>query len=963
MGFLAQLRQQQSDSSTGLKLCYLLRIEQPAQRASLSLALAELRQGRPVAPVKPYLIQSQQLQRPPPFLEALDIALLQSLLEASPDWLADNNGELPKDNCHEFLHSLIDSRRCFVETSGKSWLPLELGTEQTAELYWAIDDSGEQRLRWCSQTSKLFCVSNAPFIYEFNSQACRLSAGISTLSQTAIETVQSISQPLAAASVAEFQQQHQHRWHELGLPLPKELPYRDIDASISPVLHCFSLPTTADGERHFLRLEFRYCSEQYCVTYAVDKPFSDLHYWDGTALIRLQPQQQQQEFFRQSLMFQLNQTIAKEDTFQSPFSDQKFWMNLLTKQRSQLEADGFQFFIEPGFRHHYVTAQDWRVRLDHADGDDAHQLSLQFSADGITINLQALLAQLQGFNHTNDLSGETCIELADGRLLLLPAERISDILTELGDWRSSRSGGFRIPNSQLYRLQQLRQQLPEDTQWQGEVEALEWTISLHQTPVMIDKLINGVKAQLRPYQWLGVCWLQHLKQHRVNGLLADDMGLGKTLQTLAHLSLEHQQGLLKEPALIIAPTSLLHNWANEIEAFVPHLRQLVVHGAQRHQHWSRLHDYDIIITSYALVVNDLDHWQQQSLSWVILDEAQVIKNPGTRVSQAVREIESDYRLCLSGTPVENHLGELWSILDFLMPNCLGSRSRFKSDYQKPIEQDGDHYRLQALLTRIAPFMLRRQKDQVAQDLPAKTEIYQSIYMEADQQALYQKIKSEQWREIQQQIAEQENTGQQKFLLLTALLKLRQACCDPKLLDEHSVSSAKRVHCIEMISELVEEGRAVLVFSQFTGMLDLLAADLQRQQIDYLMLTGKTRNREQLVKAFQTGEAPVFLISLKAGGVGLNLTRADTVIHFDPWWNSAAEQQASDRAHRIGQDKPVFVYKLIVADSIEEKIAQLQQRKAILSQHVNHQAQTSGREFALKLEDLLSLWQEESLEKC
>jgi SNF2 family DNA or RNA helicase len=298
-----------------------------------------------------------------------------------------------------------------------------------------------------------------------------------------------------------------------------------------------------------------------------------------------------------------------------------------------------------------------------------------------------------------------------------------------------------------------------------------------------------------------------------------------------------------------------------------------------------------------------------------------------------------------------------------MPGCLGSRKQFKNNYQKPIEQDGDSDQLQQLLARIAPFMLRRQKNQVARDLPAKTEINQTIRLDEAQQAFYQRVKSSAWLEMQQQLSEQDVGGQRQILLLTALLKLRQACCDPRLLNEYSVRSAKREHCIEMIGELVAENRAILVFSQFTGMLDLLAEDLQARQVDFLKLTGKTRNRAELVKNFQQGQASVFLISLKAGGVGLNLTRADTVIHYDPWWNSAAEQQATDRAHRIGQDKPVFVYKLIAENTIEEKIAQLQQRKAVLSQHVNQQAQVSGKEFALKLEDLLNLWQEEQLEPC
>lgn len=294
-----------------------------------------------------------------------------------------------------------------------------------------------------------------------------------------------------------------------------------------------------------------------------------------------------------------------------------------------------------------------------------------------------------------------------------------------------------------------------------------------------------------------------------------------------------------------------------------------------------------------------------------------------------------------------------------MPGCLGNLSDFRRYYQIPIEQEANEQRMAQLQQRIAPFMLRRTKDQVAKELPAKTEIYQHISLADDQQAFYDEQKNTGNSKLQKQLSDTGHSGQQQILLLTVLLKLRQVCCDPKLLGVSNISSAKREHCIEMIEELVEEKRAILLFSQFTSMLDLLAHDLDELGIKYLKLTGQSRNRQQLVEAFQRGDAPVFLISLKAGGLGLNLTRADTVIHYDPWWNMAAEQQATDRAHRIGQDKPVFVYKLITENTIEEKIAQLQKHKAQISHHINHQAQISGERFALKLEDLMDLWQQET----
>ena len=290
-----------------------------------------------------------------------------------------------------------------------------------------------------------------------------------------------------------------------------------------------------------------------------------------------------------------------------------------------------------------------------------------------------------------------------------------------------------------------------------------------------------------------------------------------------------------------------------------------------------------------------------------------------------------------------------------MPNLLGTLSEFKFHFQKAIEQEGNQRKLDLLLKRIAPFMLRRTKQSVASDLPEKTEIIQTIDLADEQAKLYEAIKTSTWQDLQQQLEGTGNAGEQQLFVLSALLKLRQICCDPALIGEQEVPSAKRQHCVDMARELVAEGRAILIFSQFTSMLDLIASDLAKAKVPHKLLTGKTQNRQQLVDDFQAGEFSVFLISLKAGGVGLNLTRADTVIHYDPWWNSAAEQQATDRAHRIGQKNKVFVYKLIAENTIEEKIAKLQERKALLGDSINEQAQQTGAKFSIKLEELLNLW--------
>jgi SNF2 family DNA or RNA helicase len=702
---------------------------------------------------------------------------------------------------------------------------------------------------------------------------------------------------------------------------------------------------------------FRYSSESYCACI----PFSaelDVHdYWDGAHFNRLARNREQETRFHQRLLPFMDQFEASGRHGVWSSEEDSCWQQLLTKSRPELEREGFQFSLAPGFRRHFVVADRWRLEVGDAETGFL-SVNLLLETNGGIVNLFDLLGQLRALNRRQS-GDDSVLALADGRLLLLPTQKLHGIMEELGDLLANQAGTLRLPLSQISRLEGLRRQLPESTQQCGAVAHLEYATSLHQTPAMLGRILDGVEAELRSYQWLGVCWLQHLKRHRVNGLLADDMGLGKTLQTLAHLSLERQQGQLKAPALIVAPTSLLHNWAAEIRRFTPHLRYKIVHGARRRQWWGKLQDYDILISSYPLIVNDLCRWQEQALSWLILDEAQQIKNSRTLVSQALRQIACEFRICLSGTPVQNHLGELWSILDFLMPGCLGDYVDFRRYYKNPIEQEANEARMAQLQARIAPFLLRRTKDQVATDLPAKTEICQYISLNEDQRVFYEEQKSAVKLALQEQLTETAGKGQRQVLLLTALLKLRQTCCDPKLLGAFDVSSAKREHCIKMIGEMVEEKRAILLFSQFTSMLDLLARDLDNLDIRYLKLTGQSRGREKLVEAFQRGDAPVFLISLKAGGVGLNLTRADTVIHFDPWWNQAVELQATDRAHRIGQDKPVFVYRLISENTIEERITELQQHKAQISRHINHQAQISGQQFAIKLEDLMVLWQQET----
>ena len=393
---------------------------------------------------------------------------------------------------------------------------------------------------------------------------------------------------------------------------------------------------------------------------------------------------------------------------------------------------------------------------------------------------------------------------------------------------------------------------------------------------------------------------------------------------------------MDRPALIVLPTSLIFNWKREAERFAPELRVLKLHGADRSSLFEQIPQHDVCLTTYPLLWRDHEKLAAHDYHLLILDEAQTVKNTGSQAAKAVRLLRARHRLCLTGTPMENHLGELWAQFDFLLPGFLGESKDFTRSWRTPIEKHGDLIRRELLARRVAPFILRRRKDDVAKELPPKTEVLRTVELTGRQRDLYETVRVAMDKRVREEVASR-GFARSRIVILDALLKLRQVCCDPRLLKTDAAlrvkERAKLDLLMDMLENLLAEGRKVLVFSQFTAMLDLIKTELDDAGIGSVMLTGDTTHREAVVRRFQEGTVPVFLISLKAGGVGLNLTNADTVIHYDPWWNPAAEAQASDRAYRIGQDKPVFVYKLIARGSVEEKIQQLQQAKASLARGV------------------------------
>lgn len=620
-------------------------------------------------------------------------------------------------------------------------------------------------------------------------------------------------------------------------------------------------------------------------------------------------------------------------------SEKEMWIRFLDGGAcAGLKAEGWVFEVEAGAG---LTIHDVEEFFPAIEGDADHGIDwfsfdIPYEINGKRVSLIPIIAQAirQGVPSADDPDlPDTilmdCDDPADG-MLRFPARRLIEIVDQVrhlfhgkvdfdGPIRLDRlaaagvADGLAIDGTATLRsLAQLGKNLR----------------TLTSLPEV--KVPKKLKAELREYQIEGFRWLQFLADNGLHGILADDMGLGKTVQTLAHLAAEREKNP-RNPSLVIAPTSVAPNWAAEAARFTPHLKTILWQGKDRAAQLPKLAKADLVITSYPLLAQDFDVLSAQNWHVLALDEAQYIKNPKALTAKNACQLNAAHRICLSGTPMENHLGELWSLMRFLMPGFLADEKTFNMNLRKPIERDRSAEAQLALNRRVAPLILRRTKDAVAKDLPAKTEIIHGIDLSGKQTDLYESVRAAMDKRVRDAISEK-GLAKSHIIVLDALLKLRQICCHPKLLKTpaaQKVEESAKLDFLtgELLPTLIEEGRRILLFSTFTSMLAIIEQHLVKMGIRYLKITGQTTERAALVKEFQKGEVPIFLISLKAGGTGLNLTAADTVIHFDPWWNPAAENQATDRAHRIGQSKPVFVHKLVCRGSIEERMLELQKHKS------------------------------------
>ena len=826
----------------------------------------------------------------------------------------------------------------------EDYTPLNFVQPQLIEPQWVLNNTGLQQMRVHEKYRVNGFINSDPVI-ALSEQDAVFFAIENEVSLPKLKHL--LTAPdIDVSQGQKFKSSHLEQLQETGLPVPKKVTVKKFKRKYKPKLS-LRLKAGNDDIPNHVQLQFTY-PDMAPIFENYDGEFVSL--WKDGVLKQL-PRHIEAENSAIALLtsmgfedFKTHAGIERSQFLSYRFlSDILQWHQFLSEGVETLKSLAWQVEEDEDFDLAFIQADDWYTDIDEDDAPNQwFSLEVGVELSGKKVNLLPVLLQaMEGEDLNQRLQwmkdnpeSDFPVQLESGQYIVLPVARVFPLLetfVELFDGLNE-DGRLLLPDVQAGRLAIIS---GDDWRWSGGVKLKRLAQRLADfNGVQEVKVPDTFHGTLRDYQQQGVNWLQFLREYEFSGILADDMGLGKTVQTLAHLCIEKAAGRLMQPCLIVAPTSLVGNWKKESAAFAPQLKVLALQGPERKQYFDDLNDYDIIISTYPLLKFDADVLSSLSYSYLILDEAQNIKNPRSKAAQWVRSCHTQQRLCLTGTPMENHLGELWAIYDFLMPGLLGSEKEFARLYRKPIEKENHAERHRALNKRLAPFLLRRTKQAVASELPKKTVITRSVALSGKQADLYETIRLSMHEKITSEV-QSKGLARSHIMILDALLKLRQACCHPPLVKLTAAKkikqSAKLEMLMEMLPEMVEEGRKILVFSQFTSMLDVIEDELTQHNISYSKLTGQTRKREAAIDAFQEGDAAVFLISLKAGGVGLNLTAADTVIHYDPWWNPAVEDQATDRAYRIGQDKPVFVYKLSTDNTVEEKILQMQERKRLLAE--------------------------------
>lgn len=917
-----------SRPNTSFQLLYILR---PGHR-SISFSLAKARTLLKGGYGKPTKVALQEFDRfyPPNWCSLEDQQLCSLILSQA----GGNALFIENDWGPVVLQRMLATGRCYWEDPQR--LPFKPGTSKSLNICWEEHEQQKKALLTLAESEQWHCANTEPPYYIDIQNNCigRLQTELPGFLINQLRQLPDVPNT-QTTRLAHFLR---HTFPALNIPLPAELKEKRIIQAPVPLLQ-LSQKHSREHAIPLARLDFLYSEHRLPPGAETDPQQVILSEKEVSIYITRQPRLEIAASNRlYELGFEHSETfgISSEHPMQlvltglSPGAFISRWLQFIEHEVPQLKAEGWQIEIEPDFDLRVVDA-DIHIEIEDAE-IGWFDMKLDVEIQGQRFPLLPLMTHWLEQYDGATIPDELLVPTEHGwvRMPGAPLRPILSTLLELFNPKNKQQTQLKLPSNRATLLHDLK----DTAVWRNaeQTHLLTKQLQNFQGIENIKPPIN-LQAELRPYQQEGLNWLNFLATHHFGGILADDMGLGKTLQALSFLMHEKQQGRLQQPALVIAPTSLAWNWRAETEKFAPLLKVLILHGQDRTAKFKEIKQYDIIITTYALLTRDANQYHKQKFSVLILDEAQYVKNPGTKTAILVRQISAEFRLCLTGTPLENHLGELWSIIDFALPGLLGSENFFRHYFRNPIEKGGDHERQLELNHRLAPFILRRSKQAVIKELPPKTEIRQVITLEKDQRNLYETIRVAMQKRIRD-LVNQKGLARSHIEFLDALLKLRQACCDPRLVKlqhAHKTNQSAKLEWLkETLPELIEEGRKILLFSQFTSMLSLIEDELKKLNLNYSKLTGQTRKREDAIKQFQDGDTDIFLISLKAGGTGLNLTAADVVIHYDPWWNPAAEQQATDRAHRIGQNKAIFVYKLIAENTVEEKIQQMQEKKQVLA---------------------------------
>ena len=892
------------------------------------------------------------LIKPPQYITDEDLSLLRLLWKQRDKY---DGFQVMSADGSEILARLLESGRLyFMEkiTSKPTPIHLKQGEMRDARLDWGADESGRMmpRIIRSGAAVDVLPLQDATWYVD----AVTGEIGHLKLAQTPMQIVQLLNMPpLSEIDVPLVSGVLRDMVPDL--PPPSKDRMRSIKSKMVPVLEIETTePLWLGGFRRYVqgrqvmdiaRIKFRYGEVALAPDYKSE--FVTLRNGETVRVIRNKNAETKAFNALADFGFELVPSyLGISGSILNPpvfgLESEKSWPLFMQRVIPLMREAGWEVVIPQGFRHHVLEVEAWEGEFEEEE-DGWFSLNMGIVVNGQRLPLAPLLYELfkvdqrwleAGLLESMKDSEAVELLLPDGGRVRVDAERIKPLartLIELFDGKMG-NGEIRLSRYDVARIDALVGM--ERWQFKGMEAVRDLANKLKNTSgITAVNPPEGFALELRPYQIEGLSWLQYLREQELAGILADDMGLGKTAQALAHLLLEKQSGRMDKPSLVVLPTSLIFNWKREAERFAPQLKLLSLQGKERAELFPLIREHDVILTTYPLLWRDEEALAEHEYHLLILDEAQTVKNVSSQAAQVVRKLKARHRLCLTGTPLENHLGELWAQFDFLLPGLLGDNKEFGKIWRTPIEKHGNKLRRDLLARRVKPFILRRRKEDVAKELPAKTLIVRTVELEGGQRDLYETVRIAMDQRVREEIASK-GFSRSHIIILDALLKLRQVCCDPRLL---KLTSAKKVKerakldlLMEMLPELVSEGRRILVFSQFTSMLELIEAELVSEKLAYVKLTGDTQNREEVVRRFQDEEVPIFLISLKAGGVGLNLTAADTVIHYDPWWNPAVENQATDRAHRLGQTKNVFVYKLVVAGSIEEKILALQEKKAELA---------------------------------